>query len=51
MSNLIAIGTHCRRGDEVICGDKAHIFLYEGGGANGEQAEQPLDHCYGTNRT
>ncbi|KAG7387794.1 putative low-specificity L-threonine aldolase 1 [Phytophthora pseudosyringae] len=34
MSNLIAIGAHCRRGDEVICGDKAHIFLYEGGGAN-----------------
>ncbi|ETI33810.1 hypothetical protein F442_19334 [Phytophthora nicotianae P10297] len=34
MSNLIAIGTHCRRGDEVICGDKAHIFLYEGGGAS-----------------
>ncbi|KAL4099309.1 hypothetical protein PRIC1_007149 [Phytophthora ramorum] len=34
MSNLIAIGAHCRRGDEVICGDKAHIFLYEGGGAS-----------------
>ncbi|RLN58409.1 hypothetical protein BBJ29_005578 [Phytophthora kernoviae] len=34
MANLIAIGTHCRRGDEVICGDKAHIFMYEGGGAS-----------------
>lgn len=34
MSNLIAIGTHCRRGEEVICGDKAHIFLYEGAGAS-----------------
>ncbi|CAI5722182.1 unnamed protein product [Peronospora effusa] len=34
MSNLIAIGVHCRRGDEVICGNQAHIFLYEGGGAN-----------------
>ncbi|OWZ14999.1 L-allo-threonine aldolase [Phytophthora megakarya] len=34
MANLIAIGTHCRRGDEVICGDKAHIFVYEGGGAS-----------------
>ncbi|KAE9326895.1 hypothetical protein PR003_g16137 [Phytophthora rubi] len=22
MSNLIAIGTRCRRGDETICGDK-----------------------------
>ncbi|CAH0475523.1 unnamed protein product [Peronospora belbahrii] len=34
MSNLIAIGAHCRRGDEVICGNQAHIFQYEGGGAN-----------------
>ncbi|CAI5745703.1 unnamed protein product [Peronospora destructor] len=34
MSNLIAIGVHCRRGDEAICGNQAHIFLYEGGGAN-----------------
>uniref|UniRef100_A0AAV1US74 Aromatic amino acid beta-eliminating lyase/threonine aldolase domain-containing protein n=1 Tax=Peronospora matthiolae TaxID=2874970 RepID=A0AAV1US74_9STRA len=34
MSNLIAIGTHCSRGDEVICGNRAHIFLYEGGGAS-----------------
>ncbi|KAI9911153.1 hypothetical protein PsorP6_009428 [Peronosclerospora sorghi] len=34
MANLIAIGTHCRRGDEVICGNRSHIFLYEGGGAN-----------------
>ncbi|CEG46232.1 l-allo-threonine aldolase [Plasmopara halstedii] len=34
MSNLIAIGTHCRRGEEIICGDKAHIFLYEGAGAS-----------------
>ncbi|EEY64305.1 L-allo-threonine aldolase [Phytophthora infestans T30-4] len=31
MSNLIAIGTHCQRGDEVICGNKSHIFTYEGG--------------------
>ena len=36
MSNLIAIGVHCRRGDEVICGNQAHLFLYEGGGANGD---------------
>ncbi|KAG7401758.1 putative low-specificity L-threonine aldolase 1 [Phytophthora boehmeriae] len=34
MANLMAIGVHCRRGDEVICGDKAHIFMYEGGGAS-----------------
>lgn len=36
MSNLIAIGTHCQRGDEVICGNKSHIFTYEGAGASGE---------------
>ena len=32
MGNLIAILSHCERGDEVIVGDKAHTFLYEGGG-------------------
>lgn len=35
MSNLIAIGAHCGRGDEIILGDKAHIFVYEGAGASG----------------
>lgn len=30
--NLIALMTHCPRGSEVICGDKAHIFVYEAGG-------------------
>lgn len=30
--NLIAVLTHCGRGDEVILGDKAHIFKYEAGG-------------------
>ena len=34
MSNLVAILTHCRRGDELIVGDKSHIFLEEGGGAS-----------------
>ncbi|KAF1333564.1 L-allo-threonine aldolase, partial [Globisporangium splendens] len=34
MSNLIALGAHCRRGDEIIVGDKAHIFMYEGAGAS-----------------
>lgn len=29
MGNLIAVGVHCRRGDEIILGDKAHIFKYE----------------------
>ena len=35
MSNLVAILTHCRRGDELIVGDRSHIFLEEGGGASG----------------
>lgn len=33
MGNAIALLTHCRRGDEVIMGDRAHTFLYEVGGA------------------
>lgn len=32
MGNLIAVLTHCGRGDEVIMGNFAHTFLYEGGG-------------------
>jgi threonine aldolase len=34
MANLIAIGAHCKRGEELICGTKSHIFNYEGGGAS-----------------
>jgi threonine aldolase len=30
--NLIALLTHCARGDEAILGDKAHTFVYEAGG-------------------
>jgi threonine aldolase len=33
MGNLVAVLSHCGRGDELILGDKAHIFLYERGGA------------------
>ncbi len=33
MGNAIAILTHCRRGDEIIMGDRAHTYLYEVGGA------------------
>jgi threonine aldolase len=33
MGNLVAVLAHCGRGDEVILGDKAHIFLYERGGS------------------
>lgn len=32
MGNLVALLTHCRRGEEIILGDRAHIFLNEGGG-------------------
>tara|TARA_B100000686_G_scaffold348528_2_gene439804 strand:- start:4738 stop:5772 length:1035 start_codon:yes stop_codon:yes gene_type:complete len=35
MGNLIAILTHCSRGDEIIVGDQSHIFLNEVGGAAG----------------
>lgn len=32
MGNLVAVLSHCGRGDEVILGNKAHTFLYEAGG-------------------
>ena len=32
MSNQIAIVSHTRPGDEVICEQEAHIYIYEGGG-------------------
>jgi len=32
MANLVAVMTHCGRGDEVILGDQAHTFRYECGG-------------------
>lgn len=35
MSNLVAIMTHCQRGDEVIVGSEAHVLQYEVGGAAG----------------
>ena len=33
MGNLISVLTHCGRGDEMVLGDQAHIFLYEQGGS------------------
>lgn len=33
-SNLIAILTHCQRGDEIITGKGYHIYAWEGGGAS-----------------
>ena len=35
MSNLVALLTHCGRGDEAIVGDEAHILHYEVAGAAG----------------
>ena len=32
MSNQVAIASHTRPGDEVICEQEAHIYYYEGGG-------------------
>ena len=32
MGNLIALLTHCGRGDEVIVGDRQHMYLSEVGG-------------------
>ena len=32
MGNLIAILSHCQRGDEVIVGKKNHVFVHEVGG-------------------
>jgi threonine aldolase len=33
MGNLASILAHCQRGEEIIVGKKAHIFLYEATGA------------------
>jgi threonine aldolase len=33
MGNLVSQLTHCGRGEEVILGDRSHIFLYEQGGS------------------
>ena len=34
MGNLVSILTHAQRGDEIIVGDKTHIFRNEAGGAS-----------------
>ncbi len=34
MSNLVAVLSHCHRGDEVVMGDQAHIFWNESAGAS-----------------
>ena len=34
MANLVCVLSHCRRGEEVILGDRSHAFLYEAGGVS-----------------
>jgi len=45
-SNLLAIMSHCGRGDEYIVGQMAHTYRWEGGGAAvlGSVQPQPLEH-------
>lgn len=45
-SNLVAIMTHCARGEEYIVGQQAHAYRWEAGGAAvlGSVQPQPLDH-------
>src|SRR6185437_4206427 len=33
MGNLIAVLSHCGRGDEVLLGDECHVLWFESGGA------------------
>ena len=33
MGNLVALLSHCGRGDEALIGDESHVFWYESGGA------------------
>ena len=51
MANLVAILSHCQRGDEVILGDQSHTFLYEAGGISafgGIHSRQLLNQQDGT---
>ena len=43
-ANLLAIMAHCERGDEYICGQDAHNYRWEGGGAAvlGSVQPQPI---------
>ncbi|MFN0040277.1 MAG: low-specificity L-threonine aldolase [Burkholderiales bacterium] len=44
-SNLLALLSHCERGDEYFVGQQGHTYKYEGGGAAvlGSIQPQPLD--------
>jgi len=41
MGNLLALLTHCQRGDEVIIGNQSHIYLNEAGGMSALGGIQP----------
>ncbi len=45
-SNLLALMSHCGRGDEYIAGQNAHCYKFEGGGAAvlGSIQPQPIEH-------
>ncbi|RXJ71157.1 low-specificity L-threonine aldolase [Veronia nyctiphanis] len=44
-ANLLAILSHCERGDEYLCGQQAHNYKYEAGGAAvlGSVQPQPIE--------
>ncbi|WP_144209873.1 low-specificity L-threonine aldolase [Shewanella donghaensis] len=44
-ANLLALMSHCDRGDEYLCGQQAHNYKFEGGGAAvlGSIQPQPLN--------
>ncbi|WP_347254770.1 low-specificity L-threonine aldolase [Leminorella grimontii] len=44
-ANLVALLTHCQRGDEYIVGQRAHNYMFEAGGAAvlGSIQPQPID--------
>lgn len=46
MSNLLALMSHCGRGDEYIAGQDAHLYAHEAGGAAvlGSIQPQPIAH-------
>ncbi|ODP97477.1 MULTISPECIES: low-specificity L-threonine aldolase [Salinivibrio] len=44
-ANLLALMAHCERGDEYVCGQQAHNYKYEAGGAAvlGSIQPQPIE--------
>ncbi|MGY5831069.1 low-specificity L-threonine aldolase [Vibrio vulnificus] len=44
-ANLLGLMTHCERGDEYLCGQQAHNYRYEAGGAAvlGSIQPQPIE--------